>query len=68
MFIDVMGFTPGATIKRRLFIAVDHIKMVCPNRRPGDETLIYFGSNDFIVVSETVNEVMEKINAARKEK
>ena len=68
MFIEVLGYTPGATIKRRLFIAVDHIKMVCPNKRSGEESLIYFGSNDFIVVSETVNEVMEKINAARKEK
>ena len=65
-FIEVLGYTPGATIKRRLFIAVDHIKMVCPNKKFGEETLIYFGSNDFIVLSETVDGVMEKINAAQK--
>ena len=65
-FIEVMGYISGAVIKRRLFINIDHIKMVCPNKGSGEETLIYFGSNDFIVLSETVDGVMEKINAAKK--
>jgi len=66
MFIEVMGYIPGAVIKRRLFINIDHIKMVCPNKGSGEETLVYFGNNDFMVVDETVNKVMEKINAVRK--
>ena len=72
-FIEVMGYTPGAVLKRRLFISVDKIKMVCSNkyekvpapagRQLGqEETLIYFGHNDFIVVGESVEQVMEKIN------
>jgi uncharacterized protein YlzI (FlbEa/FlbD family) len=65
-FIEVMGYIPGAVVKRRLFINVNHIKMVCPNKGSGEETLIYFGNNDFIVVDETANAVMEKINAIRK--
>lgn len=65
MFIELMGYIPGAVVKRRLFINVDHIKMVCPNKGSGEETLVYFGNNDFMVVDETVNKVMEKINAAR---
>ena len=68
MFVEFMGYIPGAVVKRRLFINVNHIMMVCPNKGSGDETLVYFGNNDFMVVDETVNEVMEKINAACKEK
>jgi uncharacterized protein YlzI (FlbEa/FlbD family) len=62
MFIEFMGYIPGAVVKRRLFINVDHIKMVCPNKGSGEETLIYLGNNDCMVVDETVNKVMEKIN------
>ena len=68
MFIEVMGYIPGAAIKRRLFINVDHIKMICPNKGSGEETIIYFGNNEVMVVDETANKVMEKINAERKEK
>lgn len=65
MFVEFMGYIPGAVIKRRLFINVNHIMMVCPNKGSGDETLVYFGNNDFMVVDKTVNKVMEMINAAR---
>ena len=65
-FIEVMGYIPGAVIKRRLFINIDHIKMVCPNKGSGEETLIYFGDKDFMVVNEAVDTVMEKINDVRK--
>lgn len=61
-FIEVKGYTPGAVIKRPLHISVDKIKMVCPNKGSQEETLIYFGHNDFLVIGESVEQVMEKIN------
>ena len=62
MFIKVLGYTPGAVTKRLLFINVDQIKVIAPNKSNGEDTLIFFGNNDCFVVCETVNKVMEKIN------
>lgn len=61
IFIDLVCKIPASPVKKNVMINVNAIKYIAPNGIDGSGTLIFFGSGNYLVADESIQEVAMRI-------